>query len=113
MSASSTVKPHIHHAGTAAASAPAISHPRRCPIHGMDVEKYVQEAARSYDSISPAFLPPRFKRPTDRMRFEIVVPPSSPEADALPSLQAPPAPATLPALRSEPRRPARAVLDVF
>src|ERR1700733_6117758 len=113
MSASSTVKPHMKIAGRSAASAPAISHLARSPFPGMHVEKYVLEPARSYDSI-PSAPPPRLDRDrNDRMRFEIVVAPHPADTDALPPVQAPPPTSGVHLLRSDRRRPARAVLDVF
>jgi len=68
-------------------------------MRGMDPEKYVQCLSGSYDSISPAFFPRPPERPTDRMRFEIVVAPQPPDSDALPSVQAPTPTPSLHALR--------------
>src|ERR1700733_3145237 len=109
MSASSTVKPHMKIAGTSAASEPAISHLPRCPRNGMDVEKYVHWPSGSYDSTSAAFFRGTPKRPTDRMRFEIVVAPQPPDSAALPPMQAPTPTPSLHALGPDRRHPARAL----
>jgi outer membrane protein assembly factor BamB len=82
-------------------------------MRGMDPEKYVQCLSGSYDSVSAAFSRGTPKRPTDRMRFEIVVAPQPPDSAALPPMQAPTPTPSLHALGPERRRPARALLDVF
>src|SRR5580700_7750930 len=113
MSASSTVNPHMKIPGISAARAPAISHFPRCPRNGIDVEKYVHCLSGSYDSFLAALFRGSPERPTDRMRFEIVVAPRPSDTRASPLAEAPHPTPSLRALRPERRRPARALLDVF
>jgi hypothetical protein len=81
----------------------------------MHVEKYVLEAARFYDSIPRAFLPPGTRPSPDRhrMRFEIVVAAPPSEAQALPDTRTAAQTPHLYAVRRERSRSPSEALDVF